>query len=199
MEPIISKEEFDELMKIEAEVRGSGPKNIADFILKEEGKEGLKKVEEIIRKLGYPVDYREMRPMSFYPMGLVAVSLLISKRLFNFDNKKFQEMGGSDAKLSPITKIFMKYFVSIKRATKEAPRMWRRYNRGGELKVIEYNDKEGYGILRVENFRLHPFHCQYLMGYFSSVVQMIVGNKATCTETKCVHRGDEYHEFLLKW
>ncbi|GAI52915.1 unnamed protein product, partial [marine sediment metagenome] len=31
------------------------------------------------------------------------------------------------------------------------------------------------------------------------IIQMIVGSKVTSEETKCVHRGDEYHEFLLKW
>ena len=137
--------------------------------------------------------------MSFYPMGLVAVSLVIGKRLFNFGNIEFQWMGEDDAKFSPITKIFMKYFVSLNRAVKEAPKMWKRYNMGGELKVVEHDEKKGYGILRVENFNLHPFHCQYLIGYFCSVIHMIVGKDATCKETKCIHRGDEYHEFVLKW
>lgn len=199
MEQIITRQEFDDLMKIKAEVRGSGPRNIGLFILKGKGKEALERLEKIITNLGYPIKYEKLRPMSFYPFGLVAVSLLAIKRLFNYDNKEFQEMGGADAKFSPITKIFLKHFVSVKRVAKAAPRMWKKYNAGGNLKVINYDEDKKYAILRVENFCIHPLHCQYLIGYFSSVIQMIVGKKGVCEETKCVHRGHDHHEFLLKW
>ena len=199
MEQIISKEEFDELMKVKVEVKGNGPKNIANFILIKRGEEGLEKVTKTIRELGYPIDYKKMSGMNFYPIGLVAVSMLISQRLFGFNNEEFQQMGESDAKFSALTRNFLKYFVSLERAVKEAPKMWKIYNTGGDLRVVEYNKKKKYIILRLENFRLHPFHCQYLIGYFRSVVQMTTGIIAVCEETKCVHRGDEYHEFLLKW
>jgi hypothetical protein len=200
MEEIISKKEFDELMKLEGEAKGVPFKTEANFILKREGGQGLKKLEDTMAKLGYPIKYRKMRSMNLYPLGLLAVNLLAIKRLFNYDNKKFQEMGSVEAKTSSlIIRLFMKYFVSIERAAKEISKMWRKHYTTGDLKIIEYDKKKKYAILRLKDFRCSSLFCQDLIGYFPSVLQMIIGSKVNCEEVKCIHRGDEYHEFLLKW
>jgi hypothetical protein len=199
MEEIISKKEFDRLIKFNVEVRGNGLKNIANFILREKGEAGLREVSDAINQLGYKLNYNTVRGMDFYPIGLVPISLLVTQKLFNFGNKEFQQMGELDAKFTSLTRIFIKYFVSLDKAVKAAPTMWRTYNTAGDLRVTEYNKEKKYIILRIENFVLHPFHCQYLIGYFRGVIQMITGIKAVCQETKCVHRGDEYNEFLMKW
>ena len=194
----MTKEEIDELMKIEGAVRGQGILENIDFIREEKGEEGVKKLEDTMVQLGYP-EYREIKPMSFYPIGLNAATLVAIKRLFGFDEKKFQEMGRAESKVSLFIRLFLKYFVSFERIAREAPKVWRKYSTVGNLKVVEYDKEKRYGILRVENYRLIPIQCHLFIGYFSNVIQMIIGKEATCEETKCVHRGDEYHEFLLKW
>jgi len=199
MEQKTLKEEFSGLMKLEGEIRGVAIKSDLDFILKEEGEEGLKKLEETITKLGYPLKHKEINSMDFYPLGLEAITFVAIKRLFNFNDKKFQEMGGSEAKCSLLIRLFMKYFYSIERFAKEVSKIWREYFTVGDLKIIEFNKEKRYVILRLGNFRCHPLHCLSLLGYFPTIVQMIVGSKASCEETKCVHRGDKYHEFLLRW
>lgn len=198
MEQIISKEELDELMKIKGEVRGVAIKGEMDFVLKEEGKEGFKKLKDTMEALGYPIEYRKIKPMDFYPLGLHGTVQLAIKRLFNWDDKKFQEMGRFEAKTSLITRLFMRYFFSSEKIVEEAPKMWREYFTVGDLKIIEYDEEKGYSISRLENFRIHPIQCQVLIGYFSSIVQMVIGGRVIGEETKCVFRGDEYHEFLLK-
>jgi len=197
MEQIITKEEIKEFLKIKGEIRGLGFKTEAKFVLKEEGEEGLKKLEDQMAKLGYP--YGEIKAMDFYPLGLLAVNMLVIKRLFNYDDKKFQEMGKFEAKSSLIIRLFMKYFVSLERVAKEAPKMWRKYYTVGDLKVPEVNQEKRYIIIRIENFSLHPILCQILIGYFHSIVRMVLKGEITCEETKCVFRGDECHEFLMKW
>jgi hypothetical protein len=199
MEQIISKEEFDELINIKGEARGVAYKNIAKFILKEEGEEGLKKLEDTITSLGYPIEYKKLETMSFYPLGLLGITFLSIKRLFNYDNRKLQEIGSFQAKISLIMRLFMRYFVSLERIRKEVPKMWRNYFTVGELKVVEIDKNKRHVVIRLENFRLHPTHCQDLIGYFSTVLQMVVKAKTTGEETKCIHKGAEYHEFLLKW
>jgi len=199
MEEIISKEEFDKLMAIKGEARGDALKGEPEFILKEKGEEGLKKLEEAMAKLGYPIKYKEINRTNFYPLGLEAVTLVLIKKIFNFDDKKFEEMGKFESKMSFIIKIFMKYFFSIERVAKEVSNMWRKNYTVGELKVAELDENKKYAILRMENFRLHPIHCITLIGYFASVLQMMVSSKVTCQETKCIFRGDPYHEYLLKW
>jgi hypothetical protein len=201
MEQVISKEEFDKLMSLEGEARGSGMKSYADFILKEKGEEGVRKMEETITELGYPVNYKKMKALSSYPIGLEACTLLAIERLFGFDDKKFREMGRFEVKCSLVIRIFMKYFVSIERAAKELSKIWKQHFTVGDFRTVEFNKEKGYLILRLENFHhYHPAQCQVLAGVLLAAVQMILKNdKVTCEETKCPFRGDEYHEFLLKW
>ena len=199
MPEVISKEEFNELINLKGELRGGGIKAYGDFILKEKGEEGLKKLEETIAKLGFPIKFRELRTMEFFPVGLEAIILLAIQRLFDYDDKKFQEIGGFEPKSSLILRLFMKYFASIDMVAKQTPSLWKEHFTFGDCKVIELNKEKRYIVLRIENFRLHPLHCQNLIGYLSTVVQMVTKSQTTCQETKCVFRGDEYHEFLLKW
>jgi len=198
MEQIISREEFNKLMKIKGETIGIAIREHKKFILNQEGREGLKKVEDIISDIGYP-EYRNIKPRKFYPIGLYTLTLIVAKRVFNWDDEKFEEMGRFNAKMSLILRILMRFLVSLDVAAGKVPIMWRRYYTVGNLRTMEYDKEKRYVILRLEDFTLHPFHCKLQAGYFSTIVQIIVKDIVTCEETKCVHKGDEYHEFLLKW
>ena len=199
MEQIISKEKALELMKLTGEVRGLALKSHREFVLKEKGEEGLEKLEKYLSEIGCPLKNKEISPMKFYPIGIEIIDLLAIKQLFGFNKDKFIEIGSFSAKMSLILRLFMKYFVSMKLVANQSPIMWRKYYSIGQLTVTEYNEEDNYIVLRVENLNLHPLHCLHLMGYFSSVVKMVVKNPVTCEETSCVYNGDPYHEFLLKW
>lgn len=198
MEEIISKEELDKLMKIKGKIRGLALKGETEFILKEEGKEGLKKVEDEITRLGLPLERKNLKTMEWYPIGVAIGYFLIYKRLFNWDDEKFNKLGRAKLKLPASIRLFIKYFVSLEAAIKENQRLWRRYFSVGEAEV-ELNKEKRYSIIRIKNCYLHPLQCQVLKGYLSSMNEIILRTKATCEETKCVHRGDEYHEFLVRW
>jgi len=199
MSQIILKEEFAEMTKVKGELRGNGPKNIGEFVFKKEGERGLKQLEDVMERLGYPVDYRKMDPMGFCPIWLLTVTLLASKRLFNYGNEDFQQMGEADVKFTPIQRFFIKYFVSIEQTAKAAPKMWAKYFTKGKLELVELNEKERRAVLILKDFKLNECHCQYLIGYFRTVGQMTGNKTATCEETKCPFRGDEYYEFLMRW
>ena len=199
MSEIISKEELEKLIKIKGEMRGAGIKEVAAFVLKEEGKEGLKKLEDTMEKLGYPLKFKEINIMQFYPLTLSAILEITVKRLFNYDDNKLQEMGRFNAKLGLVITFLIKYLISLDKATKEVQTMWKRYYTVGELTTTEYDKKKRYVILRLENFAVHPVYCQIFRGYFSAILEIIVKSKVNCQETKCSFRGDQYHEFLLKW
>ncbi len=200
MKDVISKEEFNNLIKIKGEIRGAAIKQVAGYLLKEEGEEGLEKLEQVIAKLGHPMKYRQIKVLDFYPLGMEAVLLLAAKRLFNYDDKKFQEMGEFAPKTSVIfVRMFMKYFVSLKSMAAQAPKIWKQHYTVGELKSIELNEEKKYTIIRLENFHYVPMACHIYRGYFTSSIGMILKKQVTCEETKCIYRGDEYHEFLVKW
>jgi len=199
VEEIISKEEVNELMSLKGEVKGTGIKTHGEFILKEEGEEGLKKLEETMANLGYPIGFKKVRATTLYHFGVEAIILVAIKRLFNYDDKKFQEMGKFHAKVSLIIRLFMKYFISLERMAKEGQKLWRRYFTIGELKVVEIDERGRHLSFRVENFKFHPLHCQILIGSLSTIIQMIIGKPVTYEEVKCLHRGDDHHEFLVTW
>lgn len=199
MEKIISKEEIDILEKIEGEVIGSSLMTYLAFILKEEKEEGLKKVEDAMEKLGYKIRHKEINPRTFYPLRLGIILLVVIVKLFGYEEKKLNEMGQFQAKSSPMIRFLLRYFVSVKKFAEAIPKMWRRYFTVGEIEVPEYNEEKKYGVLRIKNFHIHPFICQTGAGYFSEILKMLVGKEVTYKETKCVHKGDEYHEYLLKW
>jgi len=200
MEEIV-KEEIQKLMKIKGEVRGAVFGIDREYILKEKGEKGLKKVEEELEKLGYPIKYREIQTFNYYPVGLRVLSLLVIKKVFNFNDEKIEEMGFFGTKISVIIKFFIKYVFSPKKAfNAQTSKLWREHWTIGDLIPVELNEEKKYAILRLQNFSLHPIYCTYLKGYFPGPFQlMIKSSKMTCEETKCLFRGDEYHEFLIKW
>ena len=200
MEQIISKEEFDEIMKIKGEVRGISIKNIADFVRREKGEEGLNKLEDTMAKLGYPIKYKKIKTLKFYPLKWITISLIVIKKLFNFDDKKFQEIGRFTAK-TPFTvrRFFMKPLFSTKIVKRETEKIWQKFFTVGSLRIKEFSEEKKYLILRVEDFHCHPLFCQAQIGLFSTISKMLLGTDVTCEETKCMHRGDDYHEFLVKW
>lgn len=199
MEGIIPKDEAEGLMHIKGEVRGIAIKSHGDFIKKEKGEEGLEKVEKTMASLGYPLDYSKLVPWGFYPVGLEILELLVIKKLFNFEDQKFEEIGAFGSRTSFILKIFFKYFGSIKKIAEKAPEIWKKYYTIGDLKVKTLDEKKKYIILALDNLFLHPIHCLHLKGYFSSVVKMVIGKNVNCEEIFCPHRGGQYHEFLIKW
>ena len=199
MEQIISKEEFNELMKIKGGVRGATLQVYGDYLLKEEGGEGLSKLEDIMASLGYPIKFKEIKKMEFYPLGIQAVILELLNKLFGYKGEKFQEIGRFVSKTSLILRLFVKYFFSAERMMREIPNMWRKNYTVGELKIHKYDEKQRYLILRLENFRLHPLHGQILIGYFSTVGRMLGGEEMNLKETKSPFRGDDCYEFLIRW
>jgi hypothetical protein len=197
----LTKEVAKKLMEIKGEVRGVTLESDRNYILKEKGEEGLKKLEEELEKLGYPIKYKEIKTMTFYPVGLRVLSLLAIKKVFDFDDKKIEEIGLFGSKVSLIPRLFIKYVFSFPKIFfQQGPKIWREHWTVGELIPVELNEEKKYAILDLKNFDLHPVYCSYLKGYLSGLFQrMVKSPKIACEETKCTFRGDKYHEFLLKW
>ena len=135
-------------------------------------------------------------------MGLSAVLFEIEERLLGFKKEDFQAMGVSGIKSPLIIRLFIKYFASPENILKKIPDMWQKYHNTGDLKAVEFDADKRYLTLRLENFNLHPAHCQYLNGYFSksAILMGFAGEgSVSCEETACTYRGDKYHEFFIHW
>jgi len=61
MAPKLTKEFAQKLMEIKGEVRGVAFRTDTEYILREKGEEGLKKLEDKMARLGYPIKYKKLR------------------------------------------------------------------------------------------------------------------------------------------
>ena len=196
---MLTKQEADKLMEMEGKARGVEAKEDFEFVLQEKGEKGLKKVENRMAELGFPLKYKELKVMLWHPIGLGVLLRFVIKEVFNFNEEDIYKWGRANVTSSIFAKIFMKYFGSLDLIAKQVPVMWRRYHTLGNLEMPEFSKKSKYAILRLKNFKGNPIHCIILNGYFSKISEMVVRFPVKCKETKCVLRGDEYHEYSLTW
>lgn len=187
-------------MEIKGECRGVNLKNDADFVLKKKGKEGLRKVEEELERLGCPIKYKKIRGLGFYPVGWRAISLLAVKKVFNWKDEDIRELGRFATAASLVVRIYMKFFHSVDLMVKKAPKMWDDYFTIGELAVSDYDEEKRYAIVEIRDFDLHTIFCRTMEGYFENIVKMIVKAKEVqCEETKCTFKGQDCHQFYITW
>lgn len=196
----LTKEKAEEYMEREGQIRGVALKNYADFILTKDGKESLRKVKKVTENVGYPIEYENLKEMSFYPVGYLPITVSAIKEALGYSEEKLYEMGGFEPKISIIIKLFLKFFVSLERVAQEAPKIWEKYYTVGNLKVTDLNEEKRYLILELRGFISHPLHCSYILsGYFARVVQMVLGEEVKGKEVQCPHQGDESHKYRLEW
>ncbi len=195
----INQEEIERLKKVEGEVRGVVFKTDENYILREKGEEGLKKVEEELEKMGVFIDYKSIDRMDFYPLNLRVFSLLAISKAFNYGEEEIKEMGRNAPRASFLIKFFTKYFMSSQQTLAKVTEMWAKHYTKGRIEAVEVSEDEGRAVFRLHEVNLHPVFCRYLLGYFSSIVSMVVAEKVEAKETKCLFNNDDYHEFYLTW
>ena len=195
----ISKEEVERLISLPGRIIGTGFIDDLDFILKEKGEEGVEKVEEAMTELGYPLKYRELKDFKWYPFGYYLLPILVAKELFEWDDDTIRRMGVNAQKISLITRVMMKFFVSIGRVFKETSKYWNMYFSAGDMEGIELNEKERYLLLILKNFPGHQVYCRYIEGAIEQIASYVVKNPK-CREVKCYLKGEgEGHLFKVAW
>ncbi len=193
------QETADEMMKATTKVLGGVLETHVKYILYKEGPEGLKKVEDKMAELGYPTFFKEIKNFEYYPIGIVSLPAVIAKTIFSWSDKDIFEMGSSAPKYSAVIKLMLKYFVSAKKIVKEAPKYWKKHNTEGEL-TCDLDENKKRVVIRLKFNPLHPLFCIFFQGYFLRMFQFVnLSEKLNIQETKCLFKGDKYHEFIISW
>jgi len=200
----ITKQEIERIAKTQGEVRGSALVTDMNYILQKKGEEGLKRLEEKIKEWGYNIDYRNIKNMGWYSVGLRLLSLLAVKEVFGWDEKDIRNMGYSAPAYSFTLRLVMRYFLTLKKTYQMASSVWKKHYTIGRLETPEFHEteKEKYIILRVYDFKIHPIFCPYYAGYFLRAAELSVSSKEKIIgieETKCMFKGDAFHEFKVRW
>jgi len=147
------------------------------YVRYREGEMGLKKLEEKLKELGWPLKFEEIESTEWYPMGLDVLKTLVVKDLFNWTEKDIFEMEAYSARVSFLAKMFLRYFVSPQKAFQESLKYWRKNYDVGELEVYKFNEKEKYAIFRLKNLKLHSINCINFAGYFLQAAKYIIKSK----------------------
>ncbi len=172
----------------------------AQHIRAEKGEKGLLSVEKKIEELGFPLNYGQIKTMEWYPLGLRVLSLLCAKEVFSWGDEEIKEMGRSAPKYSFIVKMVLKYFSSLQRTFMETTKYWERHYSVGRLEPGELREKEKWCTIRLKGFKIHPVLCNYFNGYFFTFVHYVIrSEEMEIKETKCMFKGDSWHEFLFTW
>jgi len=205
MKSLISKQELEELKeKYKGEERGLPFKSEALYILDREGEEGLRKLETAMADVGYKVDYREIKFTHFYPIMYEALTLVFIKRIFDYKEEDFFEIGEFALKIPSVIRTLLNIQRYLLRSPKNlldrvASKIWKQYFMIGDLQIVEY-DRDSHIVMRMVDYLHHPLQCAVIRGGLTSLFRLLIGKeKVVCKEQKCVHRGDEYHEYLIEW
>ena len=191
------KKEADRLMQIKGNTKGSEFQTLATYILQKYGKKELGLLEKKMEELGYPLHFDEIDPLKWYPESLNVLAFLVAKHLFGW--KDLFEVGYASPKFSVGIRLFMR-LSSLERILKETSRTWRKFLDIGTLEFVEYNKKEKYIVIRLKDYKTHPEMCRYYAGFFLSMAKSTQkGKNMTIKETKCMYKGDPYHEYVVRW
>ena len=192
--------DLKEIIQTEGNTRGAIFQSHADFIQDKKGEEGLRAVEEKMAELGYPVNFKKIKPGEWYPEALSVLIMLTVKDLFGWTDKDIFEMGSFAPRNTFVSRVLMRYFVSMKRFMLEVPKYWKKHLDIGELEVVEFDEEKKYIILREKGFKFHPILCIYHAGYYRGITKyMVKSQEISAEETRCVFRGDPFNEYLIKW
>ena len=196
----LSKDIIRQIKKNKGKAIGAGPKGNLEFVLLKEGIEKVREIERELEKLGYPLKFEAIRRFDWYPEAYNLFLLEIIKKILNWQDSEIREMGRFEARISLITKIMMKYFISPQRVLKEVGRYWRNYHTSGKLTVEEFDPKRKYGILTLKDFLGSPTLCRYLEGYFWQIASYILPRKnLKVREIECPFQGGKVHCFQIVW
>ncbi len=196
----LTKGEAKKFLQLEGEARGIHFKNDADYVLEKVGKEGLKKVQKELEKVGCPLKYREIKSLGFYPIGWRVLSLLALQTALQWDDKELRELGAFTTGVSLVVKIYMRFFSSIELLMKKAPQIYNEYFTKGTLIVPNYDIEKKYAVVELRDLDLHPSYCRVLEGYLENFVKMVIKTKTIkCQETECTFHGGDCHRFKITW
>ncbi|MBD3208450.1 MAG: hypothetical protein GF370_03275 [Candidatus Nealsonbacteria bacterium] len=199
MKITLSEQELEKIKKAEGEIRGMSFLIIKDFILRKRGEQGLEKIKEAMVEVGYPLRFDKISSTKFYPIGSLIAVFLVIQKLFDFEDKDFEEFGRFRAKSSPFIRIYMKYFVSMDKIVREAADMWKKSTTVGSVKIVEYDKEKKRLRAQIRDYETTQKQCIFFKGLLSGLFSNLTGKDPVCKETKCTYRGDDCHEFLVTW
>ena len=195
----VTKDEIKKLMEIPGKGKGVTLRCVVDYVREKKGDGAVKLLEKEMKDLGCPLEFANVKNLDWYPVGSRVVAFVVAKKVFNWGDEDIKDLGRAAVKFSFMVKLIMNYFISPRAVFFLAPKHWRKHYNIGTIETADWRKKEKIGILHMKDFEVHPTFCTFLCGYFEGMGRLSGATNATCEETKCIHKSDSYHEFIIRW
>lgn len=195
------KEETDKLMKVSGNVNGALLKAQHQFILNKKGEEGVAKVDKRLKELGYPLDFKKISSFGWYSASYICLICLVILEVFDWDEKEAYNIGYDSPLYAILTKLLIKYFVSLDKVFPQIPRYWSKHYDFGAMEGIKLDQENKYVVMRLTGFKkIHPIWYVQAHGYLSRLVEMCTrSTDVRCEQTKSLYNDDPYDEFRITW
>ncbi|MDD4990349.1 MAG: hypothetical protein PHW31_03505 [Candidatus Pacebacteria bacterium] len=170
------------------------------YIKKRLGEEGIKQIEDKLVEIGYPFCFQSVNSFEYYPLGYSALILVLLQELFNWTEKDIFEMGYTAPQYSLLIRIFMRYFLDLKKMAVEAQNNWKKHFTEGRIE-FDLKEKEKYLIMRLSHQALHPLICVYAAGFFLRILKYVIkSSEVDIQEMHCAFKEKlPFHEYMIKW
>ncbi len=195
-----TEENLEKLLNKEGRINGEVFHTQLEYIKKKKGEKGLDDFREKSVEMGKEIDLRNMDFKKWYPVGLRAFSFAVMIKAFEgWGREELMECGYQAPKTSFVLKLALRYFISFEDVLKKAPQLWRNHYDIGSLSVFRIDSEKKEAIIRIENFDISPLFCIFYLGYFQRVCELGGGNNISVEKIRCIHEGDSFHEYLVRW
>lgn len=197
-----NNEEIKKILEKHGDVRGAVFQTDADYILKIGSAGDLSKIENKLKEWGIDFHYKDINPMSWYPVAWRALSLVAIKETLDRDTFSIREMGKNAPNVSVVVKLFFKLFPDIEKFAQQIPNYWRKHYTIGELRVKELDKNKKIMLICLEGFSFHPALCEYLEGYFEQATKLTRPEDSVvrAKEIQCSFRDNaSYEAYQLSW
>ncbi|MDD5382459.1 MAG: hypothetical protein PHH60_02260 [Candidatus Margulisbacteria bacterium] len=195
---MITKEEAQELIKLEGQARGVAFQVDAHYVEKKWGKEGLAKLESRLVDVGCPIDYNKINSFTWYPIGLRMLSLRMISEVFDLDDQKIKDIGYQAPQISFFIKMLARFSPTIRSTLEKGTELWKRHYSRGRIEA-KYDEPGKSILIRLIDFPLPEIGCFYLEGFLQRLLEFAVGRKVKAELIKAFYRGDPDTEFRFWW
>ncbi len=201
-EKINLEKELQKLKKIRIEERAEDIKYLVGYVKKKKGDRGLALVEKELEKIGFELpDLSKINDLDWVHISVINIFFLACIKVFKWREEDIMEMAKQSLSFKKMTRIYLRYFSSVQKSIGAATRTWKKHYTRSSLELVSCDEEKRKMVLRLKNFKAHPLTCGvYFAGLFLKIMEIQTRSKnIDIKETKCIHKGDPYHEYLIKW
>jgi len=189
----------DTIMSTPGNTRGNSLKTDMRFVIEREGKEGLKRLEDALVILGYPLSYGTVRGFDWYPEGQAVLGIHLSRHLFEWSGRDVFEMGYAAPAVSFLVRTFAR-FSSVETTFFQGPVLWRKHYDFGALTPETFDGENKKLSFTVSGYGFFDYMEEYFDGFFNRLTQLVgITTLKTLESTWCSESDHTCRRYHVTW